>query len=110
MAEQSHDRYVLKEREKLAARQKKLEKQEAANKATQETHQAQLTHVKEKAAKREKILEGNLKNAEAEVDELDETINKVYDTLKAHPKVLEQNTGLQLMFNGLAKAQSEREV
>jgi len=89
---------------------KDLEKQEATSKAATSTYEAQLAHIKQKAEKREKILESNLKNAEAEVDELDLTISNVYDTLRAYPKVLEQNMSLQLMFNGLEKNQSEKEL
>ena len=63
----------------------------------------QVATLKQKSEKQRQILEANLKNAEAEVDELDELINNCYGILKQHPKVLAENTSLQVLFSAIAK-------
>lgn len=64
---------------------------------------AQLAANKQRTEKRVGILEDNLHNAEAEVDELDEMLTNCYGILAKHPRVLQENTSLQLLFNALER-------
>ena len=47
------------------------------------------------------VLEENLQNAEAEVDELDETLANCYGVLKSLPHVLNENRSLQILFTAM---------
>jgi len=68
-----------------------------------EEAQHQVAASRAKSEKRLKIMESNLKNAEAEVDELDDLLGNCIAILKQHPCVLQENASLQVLFTALSQ-------
>jgi len=95
----ARDSHAKAEEAALARYQKEFKTSHAA----QASLEQQILSSKSKAEKSVKILEDNLKNAENEVDELDEMVNNAYGILKKHPRVLQENTSLQLLFKALER-------